>query len=464
MSIKTEITRLQNAKASIKTAIEGKGVTVPDGTKLDGMAALVDSISSGGGSSSETWVLNLSGVLTSTFTGISFVSNGETFSSITFGKAGFMRYLKYDSTNVCGGSLYSEGDSGAIAWESSMWVNTAYRKLTFSTPPSGDLLTWLEANAVKQANDTAVQTDKALTITSNGTTEITPDVPYDAMSKVNVTANISGGFPNGTVWTRSNVTMGIFRSVVNANGLWVAGGDGTGLYYSVNGKTWTQSNITNDNFNSVVNANGLWVACCDDAGLYYSVDGKTWTESNTVPGYFDSVANANGLWVAGNAIEGLYYSVDGKTWTHSNVTSDTVNSVVNANGLWVAGSDAGLYYSVDGKAWTQSNVTTGSFTSVVNANGLWVAGSNYDAGLYYSVNGKTWTQSNIAEVYFNSVANANGLWVAGCDAGLYYSVDGKAWTQSNVTTVYFNSVVNANGLWVAGSDAGLYYSVSWEPA
>ena len=49
MSIKTEITRLQNAKASIKTAIEGKGVTVPDGTKLDGMAALVDSISSGGG-------------------------------------------------------------------------------------------------------------------------------------------------------------------------------------------------------------------------------------------------------------------------------------------------------------------------------------------------------------------------------------------------------------------------------
>lgn len=49
MSIKTEIARLQNAKASIKTAIEGKGVTVPDSTKLDGMAALVDSISSGGG-------------------------------------------------------------------------------------------------------------------------------------------------------------------------------------------------------------------------------------------------------------------------------------------------------------------------------------------------------------------------------------------------------------------------------
>ena len=207
MSIKTEITRLQNAKASIKTAIEGKGVTVPDGTKLDGMTALIDSISSGGGSSSETWVLNLSGILMSTFTGISFVSNGETFSSITFDKAGFTWYLKYDSTNVCGGSLYSEGDSGAIAWESAMWVNTAYRKLTFSTPPSGDLLTWLETNAVKQANDTAVQTDKAITITSNGTTEITPDAPYDAMSKVNVTVNVaSGGGGVGTCKLTINVT------------------------------------------------------------------------------------------------------------------------------------------------------------------------------------------------------------------------------------------------------------------
>lgn len=44
MSIGTEITRLQNAKAAIKTAIEGKGVTVAAGTLLDGMAALIDSI------------------------------------------------------------------------------------------------------------------------------------------------------------------------------------------------------------------------------------------------------------------------------------------------------------------------------------------------------------------------------------------------------------------------------------
>lgn len=127
MSIKTEITRLQNAKASIKTAIEGKGVTVPDGTKLDGMAALVDSISSVGSSPSETWVLNSYGHMTSSFTGISFVSNGETFSSIAKGGKGPMKFLKYDNTNVCGATPYSgDGDVPGIAWESAMWVNTAY--------------------------------------------------------------------------------------------------------------------------------------------------------------------------------------------------------------------------------------------------------------------------------------------------------------------------------------------------
>ena len=49
MSVQSEITRLANAKTAIATAIGGKGVTVPDGTLLDGMAVLIDSIEAGGG-------------------------------------------------------------------------------------------------------------------------------------------------------------------------------------------------------------------------------------------------------------------------------------------------------------------------------------------------------------------------------------------------------------------------------
>ena len=48
MSIASDVTRIESAKAAIKAAIEGKGVTVPDATLLDGMAALIESIETGG--------------------------------------------------------------------------------------------------------------------------------------------------------------------------------------------------------------------------------------------------------------------------------------------------------------------------------------------------------------------------------------------------------------------------------
>lgn len=49
MSIASEITRLQGAKADLKTSIEAKGVAVPSATLISGYAALVDQISGGGG-------------------------------------------------------------------------------------------------------------------------------------------------------------------------------------------------------------------------------------------------------------------------------------------------------------------------------------------------------------------------------------------------------------------------------
>lgn len=61
MSVQSEITRLANAKTALATSIEGKGVTVPEGTKLDGMAALVEAIEGGGGNSVVNDI-NLAGV------------------------------------------------------------------------------------------------------------------------------------------------------------------------------------------------------------------------------------------------------------------------------------------------------------------------------------------------------------------------------------------------------------------
>lgn len=66
MSIATEITRLQNAKSAIKTSIEGKGVTVPSTTTLDGYSTLIDSISSGTNSWTKLGETNITTASTST--------------------------------------------------------------------------------------------------------------------------------------------------------------------------------------------------------------------------------------------------------------------------------------------------------------------------------------------------------------------------------------------------------------
>lgn len=80
MSIQTELTRLTNAKAAIKTAIEGKGVTVPSGTLLDSMAALIESIEAGGG----------------TISGKKFISGEITFSETPTSKI----TISHDSLGV----------------------------------------------------------------------------------------------------------------------------------------------------------------------------------------------------------------------------------------------------------------------------------------------------------------------------------------------------------------------------
>lgn len=62
MSVASEITRLQNAKADLKTAIEGKGVTVSADAKLDAYPALVESIQQGGGGDGVYKYVSLSGM------------------------------------------------------------------------------------------------------------------------------------------------------------------------------------------------------------------------------------------------------------------------------------------------------------------------------------------------------------------------------------------------------------------
>ena len=89
-----------------------------------------------GGSTGETWVLNEtfdSGGQENSFT-TNFVSNNTNYTSLSYG-SNPRDHITYDSTDV-----YFNGS----------WSNPAYRTITFETAPTGDLLTWLQANGTKQ--------------------------------------------------------------------------------------------------------------------------------------------------------------------------------------------------------------------------------------------------------------------------------------------------------------------------
>ena len=188
MSVQSEIDRIITAVGNAYSKVSEKGGTVPTSQTVANLATSIDSIPSGG--AKETWVIKSNAAGEFATTQIAFTSNGQKFTSIgTNNDSGTFVILYYDNNEVAG---YDPGFGGVYEFD-----NEAYRKLTFDTPPTGDLLTWLQSNAVKQPDDTAVQDTKALTITSNGTVSVTPDAPYDGLSSVDVTVNVSGGGGGG---------------------------------------------------------------------------------------------------------------------------------------------------------------------------------------------------------------------------------------------------------------------------
>ena len=264
----------------------------------------------------------------------------------------------------------------------------------------------------------------------------------------------------GKVWAQSNVATNItFTCVDVVDGLWVAGSEGSGLYYSTDGKTWYRSNNTNGGFGNVSHGNGIWVACSTYGnGLYYSVDGKTWKSSNVTSGSFGGAYYANGRWVANASYPGgIYYSADGMTWTEAE-TSVLATKLLYEEGIWVAAGTTGLYYSLDGITWTQSNVTS-SARYVSYAEGLWIAA--YKAALYKSTDGITWESVAVSMSIGGGPVFGDGVWVIPATTGLFWSEDGNTWTQGDLGG-NFSSAFYFDGLFVAGgiSSTGFVYSTN----
>ena len=145
MSIQTELTRITNAKAAIKTAIEGKGVTVPDGTLLDGMASLIEAIEAGGGGSGTG-----SGYSTGTYTVASDITIGTDISKALKIDTGlsevkifaFSRNLKVSSSSnyelLSGIWVYNNGDYYGIRYHKESSSNSARFAQNLNNQYTGD--------------------------------------------------------------------------------------------------------------------------------------------------------------------------------------------------------------------------------------------------------------------------------------------------------------------------------------
>ena len=93
-------------------------------------------------SAGETWVLNEdlgTGHLDKTT--VSFVSNNVQFVAIEIATKNLGPQTAY---------YYTDDTTSIAACEYNTWTDQAYRTITFATAPTGDLLTWLQANGTKQ--------------------------------------------------------------------------------------------------------------------------------------------------------------------------------------------------------------------------------------------------------------------------------------------------------------------------
>lgn len=144
LSTSTKWANLADGDHVVKLRAKGAGY---------GSSSFSNSVTVTKGATGETWVLNETpqwiGISSRDFS-IQFTSNNQSFTLFRFNRSASDQYdLQYNTVVVNGGS-----------WNDSLhrpnwtgWVNQAYRTITFATPPTGDLLTWLQANGTKQGGN-----------------------------------------------------------------------------------------------------------------------------------------------------------------------------------------------------------------------------------------------------------------------------------------------------------------------
>lgn len=227
MSVQSEITRLNNAKLALANSIEGKGVSVPSSTTLDGMAALVDNIKSMDGAIAnyygecgtastdaakvvtiDQFVLSVGVRVTIKFTNaVGTDADGDALTLNVSGTGAFpMR--RYGTTAMGTGTTTTGWTAGAIqtfTYDGSAWIREYWNNTTYSNASLGQGYATCSTAAATTAK-TASLSSYSLTTGGVVAVRFTYDVPAGA------TLNINGKGAKAIYYRNAAITAGVIKA------------------------------------------------------------------------------------------------------------------------------------------------------------------------------------------------------------------------------------------------------------
>lgn len=195
MSIASEISRLQTAKADLKTAIEGKGVTVSSSAKLDDYPDYVSAIS----------------------TGITPTGN------VNITQAGVTDVTNYATATVASGSVNN------IDWTKTKPAGANVLRITHNMSKTAGYIT---AGNISSYSDLTLETATVTPTTSSQTITPTSSSYYLDSVTVNAVASGTAGTPVATKSAVNNHAVTVTPSVTNTTG-YITGSTITGTGVNV---------------------------------------------------------------------------------------------------------------------------------------------------------------------------------------------------------------------------------------
>ena len=178
-----------------------------------------------------------------------FISNGITFKNIGLSN----EMVPGKPTNLAN-IIYDTGLSTTTpAYNSGRWENEAYRTIEFENEPTGDLLTWLQANGTKQATPVTKQQIDLSTL--SGWANLS-----DGEHSITVKAK-ANGYADSAASNAVSVEKVASGYTVNISTDYVGTSDFHAVAY-INGST-TPTNLTNKAMTTLANVNKIKFAITD---------------------------------------------------------------------------------------------------------------------------------------------------------------------------------------------------------